>query len=97
MSAACPGRCGRTDTRLYAEGWRCPEHTPAARRGDPEPDTARYCAPTRCYCGQHDSADRPLDPITATIVDVRAIESGKRRSSLGAYREAQTTIHGRSA
>lgn len=31
--------CGRTDTRLYLVGHACPEHTPAALAGRPEPDT----------------------------------------------------------
>ena len=46
----CSVTCPRTDTRPYAEGWRCPEHTPSARAGRPEPDSAAYCAPLRCYC-----------------------------------------------
>ena len=86
----CP--CGRADTRLYAEGWRCPAHTPAARAGRPEPDSARYCAPARCYCGQHPGYQRALEPITATVVDRDAIASGRRRAPLGAYREAQAQV-----
>ena len=88
----CPGSCGRDGTRLYACGWRCPDHTPARLAGRPEPDAARYCAPGRCYCGGCPSAGRPLDPVTRTVVDVRAVASGKRRSSLGEYREAQAAM-----
>lgn len=47
---AC-GSCASTDVYLYAEGWRCADHTPAKAAGHPEPDSARYCAPARCYCG----------------------------------------------
>ncbi len=86
----CVIGCPRTDTHLYAEGHFCPDHTPARRRGLPEPDVARYCL-TRCYCGscpQYES--QVLEPITATVVDDRAVASGKRRTAdLGAYRAAQ--------
>ena len=86
----CPGSCGRTDTRPYACGPRCPAHTPAMLAGHPEPDTARYCAPFRCYCGGCAS----WTPDTTyhdggTVVDLRAVASGKRRSSLAEYRSAQ--------
>ena len=87
----CPGACGRTDTRLYACGWRCPDHTPARLAGNPEPDVARYCL-TRCYCGGCPSYSRPLEPISATVVDVRAVASGRRRAPLGKYREAQAAV-----
>jgi hypothetical protein len=90
----CPGSCGRTDTRLYACGWRCPAHTPARLAGRPEPDTARYCAPLRCYCGNCDSYDRPLEPVTVTVVDFRAVASGKRRAPLADYRAAQAQVRG---
>ncbi len=30
--------CARTDTRPYACGPRCPDHTPSALAGVPEPD-----------------------------------------------------------
>jgi hypothetical protein len=89
----CP--CGSADVRLYAEGWRCPSHTPAARAGKPEPDSKRYCAPARCYCGRYPS----WTPDTAyhdgaTVADARAIASGRRRASLTAYRDAQAQVHG---
>jgi hypothetical protein len=94
--------CGSLDTRLYAEGHLCPAHTPAARAGKPEPDTARYCAPARCYCGQDacpssESFARPLEPITANVADFRAVASGKRRSSLEQYRSAQQNMTGGAA
>jgi hypothetical protein len=92
----CP--CGSPDTRPYAEGWRCPAHTPAARRGHPEPHVARYCAPARCYCGGCPS----WTPDTAyypgeTVLDIRAVASGKRRSSLEQYRSAQQNMTGGAA
>ena len=97
MNDPCPGSCGRTDTRPYACGWRCPEHTPARLAGQPEPDTARYCAPYRCYCHRKECASvtGPLEPITPTVVDIRAAASGKRRVPLGEYRNAQAQVHGR--
>jgi hypothetical protein len=92
MTEPCP--CGSPDTRLYAEGYLCPAHTPSARAGNPEPDSARYCAPLRCYCGSdacpsRESFARPLEPVTANVADFRAVASGKRRSSLEQYRSAQ--------
>lgn len=85
--------CGSPHVTLYAAGYRCPQHTPAAIAGRPEPGQDRYCAPCRCYCGSCPSWDRPLEPITPTVIDNRAIASGKRRSSLTAYRDAQAQIH----
>jgi hypothetical protein len=57
----------------------------------------RYCAPNRCYCGEPDcpayaSYGRPLEPVLSTILDERAIASGRRRSSLGRFREAQAAL-----
>ena len=90
QDACGSGSCGETaGVRLYACGPRCPAHTPAKLAGHPEPDTARYCAPYRCYCGGCPSYERPLEPIAATVVDIRAIASGKRRSSPTGYRDAQ--------
>jgi hypothetical protein len=94
MSQSC-GHCGTPEgVRLYACGHRCPAHTPAALAGRPEPDVARYCAPHRCYCGRHPSYGRPLEPVASTVVDVRAVASGKRRVSLAGYREAQAALGG---
>jgi hypothetical protein len=86
--------CGATaGVRLSACGWRCPAHTPAALAGRPEPGSARYCAPLRCYCGGCASYGRPLEPVLATVVDVRAVASGRRRvRSLAEYRAAQAQV-----
>ena len=90
--------CGSADTRLYAEGYRCPAHTPAALNGRPEPDSKRYCAPSRCYCGGCPSW-RPDTSyhVGETVADIRAIASGKRRSSLAQYRSAQASTRGGAA
>jgi hypothetical protein len=91
------GACDRADgLRPYAEGLRCPDHTPAKLAGRPEPDTARYCLAV-CYCGRclH-RRHVPLTPITATIKDHRDIASGKRRPrSIEEYRDAQAQVRGR--
>jgi hypothetical protein len=91
MTRAAGCFCGNAHgVRLYPVGWRCAEHTPAALADHPEPDAARYCAPHRCYCGTCPwwiGATPYADG--QTIVDVRAIASGKRRASLTAYRDAQ--------
>ena len=93
MTGAC--HCGETeDIRLFACGLRCTQHTPSAIAGHPEPGRTRYCAPYRCYCGDRacpagGSWARPLEPAAPTVVDIRAIASGKRRSSMAEYRSAQ--------
>lgn len=90
---ACP--CGTTaGVRLYACGYRCPAHTPAALAGHPEPAAGRYCAPARCYCGTCPTwTPQPAYPVTPTIIDTRAIATGKRRAPPAGYREAQAAIH----
>jgi hypothetical protein len=95
--------CGTAEgTHLYACGWRCPAHTPARLAGRPEPGERRYCAPLRCYCGRREcgssgSYSRPLEPVTQTVVDLRTIASGKRRSSLTQYRNARANTTGGAA
>jgi hypothetical protein len=86
-----PCCCGATDgVRLYACGWRCPEHTPARQAGRPEPGEGRYCAPFRCYCGDCPSWTPDTSHyVGETVVDIRAVASGKRRASLTEYRNAQ--------
>jgi len=88
--------CGSAETRPYACGPRCPVHTPAALAGQPEPDSRRYCAPARCYCDSETctATSGPLEPITKTVLDARAVASGKRRAGLGEYRDAQAQVHG---
>jgi len=87
MTCPCGAQAG---VRLYACGYRCPAHTPSALAGQPEPDYARYCAPLRCYCGNCPSwTPDSTYHDGATVIDLRAVASGKRRSSLTEYRNAQ--------
>lgn len=98
MNGTC--YCGTSDTvRLYACGPRCPAHTPAKLAGKPEPDTERYCAPFRCYCGRDvcEATVGPVEPVIGTVVDIRAVASGKRRASLAEYRSAQANTTGATA
>jgi hypothetical protein len=82
--------CGAADTRLYAEGPRCGAHTPSALVGRPEPGSRRYCAPARCYCGGCPSwTPDTTYHVGETVLDINAVKSGKRRSSLTEYRNAQ--------
>ena len=93
MEGPVCGSCGNPDARLYPCGYRCASCTPARRLGRPEPDSARYCAPLRCYCGgQCGATISPIEPITPNVADFRAVASGKRRSSLGEYRAAQAEV-----
>ena len=91
------GKCTRTDTHPYAAGDRCPDHTPARLAGLPEPDAKRYCLAI-CYCGTcpHRRA-RPLAPITANVIDLRAVASGKRHTTTTGYRDARRALNGRTA
>lgn len=91
------GTCTRLDTRMYATGHQCPDHTPAALKGDPEPGRGRYCAPGRCYCGACPwwSPVNPYNVIEHTIVDVRAVASGRRRASIESFRAAQAELAAR--
>lgn len=87
--------CGNPDAHLYPCGYRCASHTPAKRAGLPEPDSARYCAPARCYCGKCPSwTEQPAytDNLQRLTVDARAVASGKRRSTLTEYRAAQAEV-----
>jgi hypothetical protein len=84
------GKCDRTDTRPYQTGgrWLCPDHTPSALAGQPEPDAGRYCLAI-CYCGTCPGRRRTVAPITQNVVDLEAIRTGKRRASPAEYRNAQ--------
>ncbi|HEY8378103.1 MAG TPA: hypothetical protein VIK91_16515 [Nannocystis sp.] len=88
--------CGAVDdVRLYPCGPRCPEHTPAAIAGEPEP-SGQYCAPARCYCGSptcpaYPSYRRPLEPVAETVVDRRAVESGRRAPGAARRRQHAAT------
>ena len=80
--------CGATPARPYLVGRRCAAHTPAALAGQPEP-----CPPadsTLAALLARKGKTAIGTPMGASqLIDDRAIESGKRRSSVGRYREAQ--------
>lgn len=46
--------CGAVPVHLYIVGWRCPEHTPAALAGLPEPGCGPECGPATCRCPNGD-------------------------------------------
>lgn len=75
--------CGRPG-RPYAVGPRCPEHTPAAQAGRPEPQPGPGYTPQRL----------PTPQSASALADARAIASGKRRSSPTQYRLAQAATTG---
>lgn len=88
--------CGSAAAHQYVVGWRCAEHTPSAVVGRPEPPETR-CPPLRCYCGESScpafsTYGRVSTPAGPTVVDARAVATGKRRArSLEEYRGAQDT------
>lgn len=86
--------CGSVEgVRLYADGSRCPAHTPAALAGREEPGRDAYCPPGICWCGNcpHAGASRPAVPTT-TVIDQRHVLSGKRRSTPSAYAAAKQAL-----
>lgn len=85
------GICGTSDAavRRYLPGWRCSAHTPAALAGhaEPAPD------PARTLTGLRIAAGLPLDqltPGTPTIVDDRALGSGKRAAGRHDHARAES-------
>lgn len=78
-------RCHATEgVRAFLTGPRCPEHTPSALAGRPEPQPGPGALP---------GAWTTPSPISDSRVhDARAIASGKRRSSPQAYRAAQAAV-----
>lgn len=73
--------------------WACPAHTPAALAGHPDivPDPALTMAGLWASSGATGPAVPP--PMSASrVIDDGAIASGKRRSSLALYREAQGRV-----
>lgn len=68
--------------RLYPGGWRCAEHGPPAQ---PPPPPGTTLAERLEAAGVR----RMHTPAGGTVVDRRAVASGKRRSSPTAYRNAR--------
>lgn len=81
MSPCQWSTCERTDVRLYLTGQRCPDHTPAALAGRPEPPVGD---PLRSYV--------PAPLSATTLIDNRAIASGKRRANRQRIKEAKEAL-----
>ncbi|MEV4174016.1 hypothetical protein [Nonomuraea sp. NPDC049709] len=94
-SGAAVAYCGATPARPYLQGMRCADHTPSALAGKPEPGESAYCAPARCYCGEHPWWT-PANPYASLadswVTDARAIASGKRRASPAVQAAAKETV-----
>lgn len=67
--------------RLYPSGWECDRHSPWARRGLPEPLPGPGW-PAAAW-------STPVGQGVASVLDERAIASGKRRAPQNSYRAAQ--------
>jgi hypothetical protein len=76
--------CGAEDVRHYLTGWRCPQHTPAAIAGHPEPPEGPGW-PAGAWT-------TPAPDNTSALIDNRAVASGKRRSNPATYRAAQAAV-----
>jgi hypothetical protein len=86
--------CGRpaivwTTMRAVPPIARCADHPPRPGEWGHGLDwTPRICvAPLVCWCGRH--PPRHLTPAGGTVVDDRAVASGKRRSTPTTYAEAR--------
>ncbi len=86
--------CGAPARARYGTGWACDAHTPAALAGRTEvvPDPARTLDGLRAAAGI--DVSQPMTPASPTVVDQRAVASGKRRSTPTAYREARAAAAG---
>lgn len=90
-------RCTHPAVAVFLTGPRCGHHTPAAVAGRPEPAPD----PARTMDGLRRAwyADRGLPfvefhtPAGETVVDQRAVASGKRRSSHHVFRAAQAAVN----
>ncbi|MCR6706591.1 MAG: hypothetical protein NVV66_18515 [Cellulomonas sp.] len=82
-----PG-CQAPDTHLYPSGWWCDPHSPWGRRGlaasDPNRVPGQPCELTRLRQARGITAAAYATPAM-TVVDERAIASGKRRSTTATY------------
>ena len=94
MTPYCNWHCGSQDSvQLYRpQGWRCAAHAPDVLKaqGLPiTPDPERTLVGLRRKAGL---ADYPVIPSN-TIVDDRAIASGKRRSNPANYKAATGRVN----
>lgn len=75
-------------TQLYASGWWCDPHSPWGRRGLSSSDPGRVpgqpCELDRLRAARGITASS-YPPSAATVIDDRAIASGKRRSTTATY------------
>lgn len=77
--------CKEADSvRLYIPGHRCPAHTPRALQGLPENPPGPGWPAT--------AWTTPTPDSVASVIDARAIASGRRRSSPHVYRAAQAAV-----
>ena len=85
-TCAYPG-CDSTSARPYLTGPHCPPHTPAALAGRPE----AYVDPERTLEALERKAGRTYAyrRSDSSLIDDRAVASGKRRSSARVYRLAR--------
>jgi hypothetical protein len=74
--------------RLFACGWRCARHTPAAMEGRCEPPPGPGW-PAGAWA-------TPSPQAASSLTDEKAVASGKRRSSAAGYRSAQAEAARRS-
>lgn len=84
--------CNRPALARYLTGWRCADHTPAAFAGRPEaaPDPASTLDGLRKAAGADTS--KPFTPAGPTLIDQRAVASGKRRSNPTDYKAARQAV-----
>ncbi|AEI11838.1 hypothetical protein [Cellulomonas gilvus] len=88
-AGACrvPG-CVAASTSFYPSGWWCDEHSPWGRRGltssDPNRVPGQPCELQRLRAARG-TTPTSYSPPTSTVIDDRAIASGKRRSTTATF------------
>ena len=85
MSAVPCRVCSVTPTRRHLNGYLCTAHAPVV----PAPPVGTTLAEIR---GLHGITPKSFTPPSSTVVDARAIASGKRRSSSTAARAARANL-----
>jgi hypothetical protein len=84
--------CDADSTHLYASGWWCDAHSPWGRRGltrsDPNRVPGQPCELDRLRTARGITTTSHQTPAQ-TVVDERAIASGKRRSTTAAYQSVR--------
>lgn len=86
--------CGVADgVRMFPTGMRCPSHTPAALAGRPEVVVDPELTAAALFARR--GIKHGFQRSDSSLIDDRAVASGRRRSNSAEYRAAQKAEHSR--